>query len=220
MLGHILLAAVLATPSPNPSASPELKTIASVRASARCAEIITHANSAIATTLDDNHVITQTITQLRLVNLDDGNPIHRYNGLNALRELASSLDKQSQQGSGEIKRLRDLAAKSTDPAEQKELKSFADALGGALGRQLKMARDLNGYLAYVDYTDMLGRSDNGGMFGNGFSEDPFTPPALRSRTSATAYAQNAAADFQTRFPSIIRDENTAATHVDGALSGC
>ncbi|HZT13526.1 MAG TPA: hypothetical protein VFA29_12010 [Candidatus Baltobacteraceae bacterium] len=220
MFGHILLAAALATASPAPVASPQLKTIATVRASARCSQIVTHANDAIVLALDDNRVIAQTITQLRLTNLDDGNPIHRYNALNALRDLASSLDKQSSSGAADIARLRDLAAHSPDPVQQKELKSFADALGGALGRQLKMARDLNGYIAYVDYSGMRGRMDSGSAFDQGFSEDPFTPQALRSRNSATAYAQNAAADFQTRLPLIVRDEDTAQTHEDAAFGGC
>ena len=221
MFGHILLAAALQTASPAPSASPALKTIAIVRASARCAEIVTHANSAIASTLDDNEVIAQTITQLRFVNLDDGSLIHRNQGLNALRDLASMLYKQSHNGDGEIKQLRDLAAKSTVPQEQKELKSFADALGGALGRQLKMARDLDGFLAYVDYRDSSGFSEGGSpMSQDFFAPDPYAPQALRSKNTATAYAQNAAKEFQLRLPAIYRDESAAAAHVDGALGSC
>lgn len=225
MFGHILLAAVAATavpsPTPSPAASPVLKTIANIRASARCSDIVTHANNAIDSSLEDNHVISQSITELRMVNLDDGNLMHRNAGLAALRELASSLHKQSAAGDGEIKALRALAAKATDPQEGKELKAFADALGGAIGRQLKMARDFDGYLAYVDYLDNRGLSAGGSPMDNDFfAPDPYAPAAVRSRYSATAYAENAAKDFQARFPAIIRDENTAASHADAAFEGC
>lgn len=165
MLSRIVLAAVLAintspvvhpaaTASPDPSATPALKTIASVRANTRCASIITHANSAIVSTLNDDALIGQTITMLRLTDLDDGNAIHRRNGLNSLGDLAKKLMQQSRAADDEVKLLRKLAADSKDPQEGKDLKKFADELGGALWRQQKVARDLNGFLAYEDFRDM------------------------------------------------------------------
>jgi len=154
MFGPILVAALLTAPTPQPSASPALKTIASVRASSRCAEIITHANSAIGTTLDNDAIVSKTITTLRLLNLDDGNAIHRRNGFNTLGDLAKTLMQQARAADDEVKRLRALAAKTKDPQEAKDLKDFADELGGALWRQQRIARDLNGYLAYEDFQDM------------------------------------------------------------------
>jgi len=147
-------------PAPAPTPAPAaLKVIASVRSTPRCAEIVTHANSAIGSALNNDAIIAQTITRLHAYNLDDGNPIHRRNGLDALGELAKNLTKQSRSADDEIKRLRALAEKSTDPQEKKELKAFADALGGALWRQQKIARDLNGYLAAVDFQDMATQTD-------------------------------------------------------------
>jgi hypothetical protein len=145
-----------AAPAPVPAtaAAPALKVIASVRSTPRCAEIVTHANSAIGGALNNDVQLQQVITRLRAVNLDDGNPIHRRNGLAALGEFAKNLTLQSRAADDEVKRLRALAARSTDPQEQKELKAFADSLGGALWRQQKIARDLNGYLASVDFQDM------------------------------------------------------------------
>ncbi len=136
------------------SPAPALKVIANVRSTSRCAEIVTHANSAIGSALNNDVQLQQLITRLRAVNLDDGNPIHRRNGLDALGEFAKNVTKQSRSADDEVKRLRALAEKSNDPQEKKELKAFADALGGALWRQQKVARDLNGYLAAVDFQDM------------------------------------------------------------------
>jgi hypothetical protein len=247
MFGPILVAALLTAPSPQPTASPALKTIASVRASARCAEIITHANSAIGTTLDNDAVLGKTITTLRFINLDDGNPIHRRNGLNSLGDLAKTLMQQARSGDNEVKRLRALAAKTKDPKAAKDLKDFADELGGALWRQQKIARDLNGYLAYEDFRDMAtpDESQRQAMEGasaprDAFSRNPAprqgniydpntsaTPPNWApglmpgpNTPTATQYAKAAADDFQNRISDIVIDENHAATHVDGALSGC
>jgi hypothetical protein len=248
MFGPILWVAVLTTaPTPQPSATPALKTIASVRASARCAEIITHANSAIGTALDDDVVVGKTITTLRLVNLDDGNPINRHKALNALGDLAKKLMQQARAGDNEVKRLRALAAsqKTKDPAESKDLAEFANELGGALWRQQKIARDLNGYLAYEDFHDMTQTDEgqqqiNRATFGvpdpqagqwpvdfqgnsNRNGPNPTPHPALGhdpNEPTATQYARAAADDFQNRIPDIVLDENHAATHVDGALAGC
>jgi len=158
------------------SPAPALKVIASVRSTPRCAEIVTHANSAIGAALNNDVVIGQLITRLRAINLDDGNSIRRRNGLDALGEFAKMLTQQSRSADNEVKRLRALAAESKDPNEQKELKAFADALGGALWRQQKVARDLNGYLASVDFQDMATFTEaqqqaNQGIFG---VSDPMT----------------------------------------------
>jgi hypothetical protein len=251
MLDLIALATVLSTaavPSPQPSATPALKTIASVRASARCADIITHANSAIDKTLNNDRVITQTITALRMTNLDDTNPIKRRNNLNALGDMAKTLMQQSRSGDDEVKRLRDLAKKTKDPDEAKALNQFANELGGALWRQQKIARDMNGFLAYVDFHDMAQWSEadqnlNQSVFGvsdplaqaprdfNGSTGvrggtglwRPQAPPHLgHDPTDPTPgmQAKWAADDFQNRIPDILLDESHAASHVDNALTGC
>ncbi len=173
-------------PVPAATAAPALKVIASVRSTPRCAEIVTHANSAIGSALNNDVQLQQLITRLRAFNLDDGNPIHRRNGLDALGEFAKNLAKQSRSADDEVKRLRALAEKSTDPQEQKELKAFADALGGALWRQQKIARDLNGYLASVDFQDMATFTEgqqqaNRAVFG---VPDPYISAAADTRPNA------------------------------------
>jgi hypothetical protein len=231
------------TGSPQPSPSPGLKTIANVRASARCADIITHANAAIDKTLSNDIVISQTISALRFTNLDDGNAIHRRNGFTSLGELAKTLMIQARSGDDEVKRLRKIAAASKDTPEGKALKQFADELGGALWRQQKIARDLNGFLAYEDFHDMSQWSEgdqkmNESVFGVPDPQEQM-PTDFQVRTpngtwspmhphlghdpnepTATEYERAAADDFQQRIPDIVLDENQAATRVDNALTGC
>lgn len=196
-------AAVAPSPSPAPAApASQLRVIASVRSTPRCAEIVTHANSAIGTALDDDLLIGQTVTRLRLVNLDDGNPIHRHNGLNALGDLAKNLMKQARSGDDEVKRLRALAHDSKDPQEQKDLADFANALGGALWRQQKIARDLNGYLAAVDFQDMAKFDDgqqqmNQATFG---VSDPLTdePAAVQQMEASNKRLEQNASTYDPR----------------------
>lgn len=246
MLLSVLMAAVTAaaaTPSPQPSATPALKTIVSVRSNSRCAEIITHANTAITATLSNDLLLSRTITSMHYTNLDDGNPIHRRNNLNALGDAAKTLTQQSRSGDDEVKRLRKLAAQSKDPVEAKELKAFADELGGALWRQQTIARDLNGLLAYQDFKEMATWSEsdrkmNETTFGVPDPQSQY-PTDMRPRGAgmpeptmhpqighdpnepdATQQLKNAADDFTQRIPDIVRDESQAAGHVDGALTGC
>ena len=151
---------------------------------------------------------------------------------------------QSRSGDDEVKHLRDIASKTSDPTDAKALKTFADELGGALWRQQKIARDLNGYLAYVDFHDMSQWSEadqnmNRAVFGvsDPMAEIPsdfqiHTPqgqtwPSMKphlghdpSDPTATDYAKRAANDFLKQIPDIVIDENHAASHVDGALGKC
>ena len=229
-----------ASPSPAPSATPVLKTIASVRSNSRCAEIVTHANGAITAALTNDTTLNHTIGFLQFANFDDGNLIHREQAKRALGDYASQLMKLARSGDNEVKRLRKIAdqEKTTDPKGAKELKSFADELGGALWRQQTVARDLNGFLAYEDMKDMSQpdesqQQSNMSLFG---VPDPFTqtpsslgqpvlglPPVLGSHDpndpTFTQYARRAANDLVSRLPGILTDESDAASHVDAAMSG-
>ncbi|MFN2448373.1 MAG: hypothetical protein ABR508_01080 [Candidatus Baltobacteraceae bacterium] len=246
IIGPLVLAAALAaaSPTPQPSPAPALKTIATVRSSSRCAEIITHANSAIGTTLANDLLVGRTIAALRYTNLDDGNPIHRRNGLNALGDMAKTLTQQARSGDDEVKRLRKLSGQTKDAAQAKELKDFADELGGALWRQQKIARDVNGLLAYEDMKDMaaLGESDRNINIATVGVADPQSelPRDFAARDAAgrfydpfpagighdpndptaTQYAKAAADDFAGRIHDIIHDETQAAGHIDGAVQNC
>lgn len=227
---HLLLLASLATGPATAAPSSPLKTISSVRSTARCTEIVNTANTAINEAVQGDSVVLAAIERLRIVNLDDGNILHRRAGLAALGALASRMYEQSLAGAKRVTRLRLLARTAPDVKEGAQLKSFADALGGALGRQEKIARDINGYLAFIDARDMMSDSpmvnnDALGSFPYGYGPPRgFLTPAEDAGDpngpSATEYARNAAADFQQRLPDIALDEQHAADAVPGALQGC
>jgi hypothetical protein len=239
VLELVVLAALMSTgpsptPGPTPSPSPApLHVIAHVVSTSACSAIVAHANNAIGSAISGDVTMVATIRSLRATRLT-GNPIQRRNTLTALGNLAISLDESAVSGSSEVKRLRALAEKSTDAVRKKELKAFADALGGALWRQHKVARDLNGFLDSMDAKDMMTNDEaqngmNDALFGPTPSPNPFGPAVgppdgpiahqIDPPTDDTAAGQ-AADDFLGRIPDIVTDERTANSHIPGAIAGC
>jgi hypothetical protein len=243
--------APLASPSAAPSAaagpsSPAaadgtpLKTIARVRSTSFCSDFATHANGAIASAVRNDGTIGHTIVLLEGPNLD-GNAIERHNEIASLSALSDQLYRDWKNGDQEVKRLRDLADKTADPSEKQDLKAFADWLGGALWRQRKIGRDLDGFVAYLNARDMMHIDEstaqaNMGVYG---VADPSTahgipgefsqptgpqvypsPLSINYDASDTSQAQAAAKDFSQRVRSIVSDETEAAGAGDTAASHC
>lgn len=250
MVSHILLIAAItaaaAAPTPAPAPPPTasaLHEIGHVRSTPLCAEIVLHANSAISSTLRNDQTISQTILKLRGVDLDQ-NPIDRRNGLNALGDLAKDLHAVAMSGDREVKALRSIAERSTDPTQRAELKAFADELGGALYRQKKISLDLNGLLAALDYHEMskldeAHRNMNMAVIGTEAGNNLGTTPGKNAQLAPdelppeakpfplrhgegpdTRLAHFAAQDFFNRIQDINVDEGAAAEHTAGVASGC
>ena len=236
MFAYFFVAAITAAaPQPQPTPTVQLKEIGHVRATAACAELAVHANSAISSALRNDLLLTQTIGKLHSVDLD-GDPISRRNGLQDLGNLAKDLRAQAVSGDREVKRLRELAAKSSDPEQKKELKNFADELGGALYRQKRIANDLNGLLAAFDYHEMSKLDENTiqvNMMTVGVPTLQTDRPDQKAAQgplgrvnnipvppSDNVLAARAANDFEVRMADITNDEGLAAEHTAGAVSGC
>jgi hypothetical protein len=253
MLHALVLAAVALSASPSPSPSPgatatpaALRVIVTVHSSTACAEILSHANAAIASALANDTSLAAAIKALQAVELD-GNVIEHRNGLVDLGNYAKKINLEALAGDAEIKRLRKLAADSTDPQRKKELKAFADWLGGAIWRQRKVARDLNGFVATMDFYDMSTLDESQmnmdvALFGSpdtqpvsiaeasptgikartifgGAAGGPVAPPR-EQRPTYDSMAKAAGADFTLRLPAIANHESMAASHVGQALGGC
>jgi len=172
----------------------------------------------------------------------DANPIARHNEIASLAALSDQLYKDWKNGDQEVKRLRALADKTTDPAEKQDLKAFADWLGGALWRQRKIGRDLDGFVAYLNTRDMMHIDEstaqaNLGVYG---MADPSTahgipgefaqptgpetypsPLSINYDASDTSQAEAAAKDFsqRVRSSSATRPRRRARGHGGLALLG-
>jgi hypothetical protein len=233
LLPIVSIVVALATdPSPGPTSTPRptpLTEIGRVRALPACTPIVVHANGAITQALDNDRALAILTNNLRAADYDKLNVIQLNNAINALTKLAADIEKNAIAGDGEVKRLREYAAASNDPERKKELKAFADALGGALYRQKKSAGELMRDVAIVqgrdeaaDAREIMAR-DNPPPDTNGMARTiaegrrSILPGRPDSWTKAM---QQIATQLQEQAPAISMDEGTAADHSIAATSGC
>jgi hypothetical protein len=240
----LLLLIALATAAPSPSPTPLLKTIVTVKSSPFCGAFAAHVNAAIGSAVANDQTLGTTILNLRSDDLG-GNAIERNNEEQRLENLADAIYHQYRAGEAEVAQLRTLAAKASDPAEKASLKASADALGGALYRQHLIQRDLDGFVAFLDTSDMragmetfdqpppelaAGRMGMTGAMTSGMG--PYwLPPGYEQRVSALTVgheshdddvrmAAAASADFQNRLAAVLQDEMTAGNHIEQASDHC
>ncbi len=250
MLDLVLYVAAL-TASPAPSATPApaasasaaagtapvaLKTIVNVRSTTFCEDFAERANAAIGAAMRNDLTIGHTVQALQTGQLD-GNSLQRRNAIERLSNLADQLYHDWKNGDEQVRRLRALAASATDPQEKQQLKAFADWLGGALWRQRKIGRDLDGFVAYLNARDMMHIDSsqanvNIALFGtadpsratapgdSGASQRYLPPIGINYDPSDTSQAAAAARDFQRRVPSIVSDELEAASTGETAADHC
>ncbi|MGC8485011.1 MAG: hypothetical protein ACP5O6_05190 [Candidatus Baltobacteraceae bacterium] len=173
----------MAAPSPSPAPAsgpvlPPLKVIVRVKATTPCTQMAVHANAAILLALRNDATLQQTIARLRSVHLSDGNSIHRRNGLDALSDLAGRLLRNAADADRETGKILNFAKTVKDPKEKAALVAFVNALGGAVGRQRKTARDLDGFVATLEAYDMMRVDDTQASmqrYTTGYYSEPTVP---------------------------------------------
>ncbi len=228
-------------PSPAPGSLPPLKLIVRIRATNRCAKIAAHSNGAIDAALRADQTLTDTISALRTVDLDS-NGLTRTRGLHRLDDLGGAIAQAVRRGDREISALRALAAKETNPEKKKQLLDFINSLGGAIYRQKKIGRDLDGFVAGMYARSMyhvsedeekmnlyaLHRRTFTPMQGTGtlsidtapdrLGGDPITRPFINPTDTQDAHL---AADYYfQRQVKVSNDEATAAHAILAVAGGC
>jgi hypothetical protein len=236
----IVLAVVTAS-APSPSPTPLLKTIVTVKSSPLCGEFAAHTNAAIGSTIQNDQNLGTTILTLRSTDLA-GSSLDRLAEIHRLSSLADSIYKQYRMGEKEVNELRDLAKQATDPDEKTELKAAADALGGALYRQHLIQRDLDGFVSFLEASDMMVDDSADGPRHPMTQDMPganpqelssywvpqvqwaMTHPPLMVGTESLdddlVMAKAASSDFQDRMPAVMKDELTAGSHIEQAADHC
>jgi hypothetical protein len=208
-------------PSPRP-----LKEIGHVRAlSPFCSQVVRHTNSVISTALSNDTRIAFTISDLRTIELDD-TILKKVNGKQELLKRYIDLHAAATAGEAQVSQLRADADSATDPDQKTAMKRLADALGGAVFRQKKLADQLGTYISYLDSHPPLDEREQDrtltnimilqNVFGTPYRGDPrqYVPPTL------TELARTAADRFVDDEQAITVDEGTAADRVEPALKGC
>lgn len=235
----IVLAALAVSPSPSPT--PFLKTIITVQSTPLCGAFAAHTNAAIGSAVQNDQTLGSTILTLRSNNLA-GTVLDRNFEIHRLTSLADSIYKQYRAGLGEVNKLRELAKQATDPQERAEMTASADALGGALYRQHLIQRDLDGFVAFLEASDMMTDDTADGprrpMIYDAREALPMettalwqpsvqnavnNPPLLAGSESLAAdveMSRAASADFQGRMSAVMQDELTAGSHIELAADHC
>jgi len=239
MLAIVLAVVTAAAPAPSPT--PLLKTIVTVKSSPLCGAFAAHTNAAIGSAVLNDQNLGSTILTLRSGDLA-GTSLDRLHELHRLSTLADSIYKQYRAGENEVSELRELAKQATDPDEKAELKAAADALGGALYRQHLIQRDLDGFVAFLQASDMM-TDDNADGPRHPMTQDMpggspqemnvywvpqmqyaiIHPPLAvgsESLDDDLAMAKAASKDFLGRMPAVMQDEMTAGSHIELAADHC
>jgi len=224
----LALASTDPAPAPTSSAKPTpLTEIGRVRALPICTPIVVHANSAITTTLDNDRQLAIITLNLKNVDFERMNDLQRRNALESLMKVAGAIRVQSASADSQVKKLREYAKASPDPQRQAELKAFADAIGGAIYRQKKVAVEM-----MRDVTVIQGRTEAAEARA---IQDRDNPNA-ENRTVGTTSLQRPvmpappahfnetmrriAQDLEENNQAILSDEGIAADHSIAATAGC
>jgi hypothetical protein len=230
MLLPIVVALAAVDPAPAASSAPRptpLTEIGRVRALPACVPIVAHANGAITQALDNDRTLAVLTTNLHNTNFDKLNFMQRKNAIDTLMKQAEAMRIASSAGDVEVKKLREYAVNSPDPKRKEELKTFADALGGALYRQKKAAVEL-----MRDVTIMQGREDAAEARGIMHAANPVPPyAAAQAIASLPPILPGVPDSYNKQFKGIgdtlddltrgiQMDEGTAADHSIAATSGC
>ena len=231
MLLPIVVALAAVEPAPAASTAPRptpLTEIGRVRALPACVPIVAHANGAITHALENDRTLAVITTNLKNTDFDKLNFLQRRNAIDALMKQAEAMRITSSAGDAEVKKLREYATNSPDPKRKEELKTFADALGGALYRQKKAAVEF-----MRDISIMRGREDASEVreiMKTANPAPPLVPQPVSVRTTA-----NVLPDAPTTYnkqlqyigdtldgltAGIQTDEGLAADHSIAATSGC
>ncbi len=224
----LLVLALASTPEPStpPMTSSPLKEIGRVRALPACTTLVVHANSAIDSALRNDNALAVSVNRLKHVDLD-ANALSRSRGLNELMGISRDMRKRAVEAEGEVNRLREIASTSEDSTRKEELKTFADALGGAVFRQKRAADDLARFVAITEGRVAKAEATQDMQTGGDLTDammrprsNATLPPYSPSPLYLNETAREAAKDFEARIALIVADEAKAADHSIGATSGC
>lgn len=249
MVGALSTAAA-PVPLPSPSSPPALKEIIHLHStSALCANFVTHANGAIDSDNLNDIALGDLVSNLQHSDMSSS-IIAWHNGISDLTNRFVEINTNWKNGEREVNQLRALAATTKDPTEQKNLLDSANALGGALYRQRKIAQDLGGFIAYLNANEAVREANDehlgtledqsggdpysqGNQIGGNSQWDGAMPtanthnfghfdPFADEEVDPNIHADmvKASKDYSRKLPAIGRDELTAAGAFTLASQGC
>lgn len=253
MIGSVVRAALLATatvaqsvaqavtppvPSSTASAVPSTSVGAHLKEIGRihvttplCKALVAGAVHAIDIETDNDGRLALAERTLATVDLD-GNELLKHEGVVNLTQQFVALRAAAVEGNGIMRAFR-AAAKTAPTDEQRaNLRSFAEALDGALHRQKTLADDIGRLIAYLDAHPPIDKDAHDAMVFNAileigdsrFPRTTFDPrndgPTGGVPEPLSVTAKSASAELVARAEPIGHDEDATAARMDPAFTGC
>ena len=213
-----------ASTAPTTSSAPTpLKEIGRVRALPACVPIVAHANGAISQALDNDRTLAIMTNNLHATDFDKLNMLQRRNAIEALMKQAEAMRVASSAGDVEVKKLREYAVNSPDPQRKAELKAFADALGGAIQRQMRAVEEFDKAVVVMEGREAALEARGLSTQRGDAVLHSYQPPSYATDADAPKWngaMQDIAADLDSRELSVLKDEGVAADHSIAATTGC
>lgn len=151
----------LATPVPIPTTSGSpLRLIGRVHAKTTfCQAVLDHGGLATASVLEGDDDIDDDVNYLSKVDLDSSE-LARHRAVTDLTARFTALQTRSKAAIRETKALRDRAAAAPTQEQKAALIAYANALGGALRRQLEFANALTGFTVSSEAHQTVTQQEN------------------------------------------------------------
>jgi hypothetical protein len=133
-----------------------------------CRAFLEHAALGVGSAITFEAALLDTVQDFR--NAKSGDELNKYLSVRRLEQDLNRLADLSLAGRAELEQLKSIP---TDSARHDELVAFVDAINGAKGRQMDLARKLSSkYAKFAEqpvYTNVTLPSDTGNGTGNGFT---------------------------------------------------
>ena len=219
--------------APQPAASQRpLKEIGRIRVtSPQCKALVGNAVRAVQIETENNRRLTEAEATLGSVDLDSSE-LAKHRGVVAIGKEYVTLRAATVEGENAMHAFRLLAKTAPTDEQRASLISFEEALDGALHRQKVLAQDMGGLIAYLDSHPPIDADEHDEMIFNAIRDQndgsivrgPFDPrdfgPTAGVPDPLSVTAKSASEEIARRAKPIADDENTAASRIDIAFSGC
>lgn len=211
-------------PAPVASQAP-LREIGRVHAKTRFCQDVTDTGAAVTSSaLAGDAALEDDFRYLGSVDLDS-TVLSKQRGLMELNARYTSLGERARAAVEQSKALRALADSAPTPEQKAALTDYANALGGALHRQIVLAQALSRFMLYVQTQEPVSEQDrdlatiDASWRPLAFGEHSYDP---RDRVPPTLseVAHAAGAELAARRTPELEDETRAAKSADAAFMPC
>ena len=212
--------------------SAPLKEIGRIRVTTPlCKALVGTAAQAVAIETENDRRLAIAETTLQTIDLDR-NELLKYQGVREITRQYVDLRKSALAGHQLMRDFREQVKTAPNAEQRDNLKTFADALDGALRRQRALADDMGRLVAFLDAHPPISKEDHDALVFNALitqgdrrlSRQIFDPrvdgPLAVVPDSLSTTAKVAGIEITRRAEPIGSDEDAAAARIETAFSGC